>query len=193
MIIPLPCIIMAGGKSSRMGSDKSLLPFDGYETLTEYQMNRISGWFQTIYISCKSKEKFDFDALFIEDIPEFKEYSPLVALYSVLKKLHTPVCVLSVDTPFVTREIFLEMYKMLDYETDAVVARVNQKTHQLCAIYSRTLLDKMKENLRKNQHKIQDLFIDSNIKYVDFSDEMTFLNLNHKDEYAQAQHILKRK
>lgn len=183
---------MAGGKSSRMGSDKALLPFGGYKTLTEYQMQRVAPWFQTLYISCKSKEKFDFDALFIEDVTEFEVFSPLVALYSILKKLHTPICILSVDTPFIGKEIFLKLYDELDSETDAVIARVNQKTHQLCAIYSRSLLSKMKENLRNDRHKIQDLFIDSNIKYVDFSDETHFLNLNHEEEYLQAQEVLKK-
>jgi len=35
-------IIFAGGKSSRMGRDKALLPFGGYDTLTEYQYRRLS-------------------------------------------------------------------------------------------------------------------------------------------------------
>jgi molybdenum cofactor guanylyltransferase len=192
MMIPLPCVIMAGGKSSRMGSDKSLLPFGGYKTLTEYQIQRVSSWFQTVYVSCKHSDKFDFDALFIEDVSEFEDFSPLVALYSVLKKLHTPICVLSVDTPFVGKEVFLKLYDALDEETDAVIARVNQRSHQLCAIYSRALLAKMKENLRKNRHKIQALFEDATIKYIDFDDESDFLNLNHQEEYIQAQELLKR-
>ncbi|MDP1784432.1 MAG: NTP transferase domain-containing protein, partial [Sulfuricurvum sp.] len=42
MLFDLPCILFAGGKSSRMGSDKSLLPFGGYPTLAQYQYERLS-------------------------------------------------------------------------------------------------------------------------------------------------------
>jgi len=65
--IPLPLIIMAGGKSSRMGSDKALLPFSTFPTLTEYQLQRFKP-FESIHVSAKNSAKFHFDASFIEDI-----------------------------------------------------------------------------------------------------------------------------
>jgi len=63
----IPCVIFAGGKSSRMGENKALLPFAGFETLTEYQYTRLSKIFSSVYISCKDKSIFSFDANFIED------------------------------------------------------------------------------------------------------------------------------
>ncbi len=192
MIIPIPCVIVAGGKSSRMGSDKALLPFGGFKTLTQYQIKRIAPWFQSLHVSCKSRDKFDFDASFIVDTKEFSEFSPLVAIYSILKKFSTPVCILSVDTPFVRQEVFLKMYQSLSKDTDAIIARTNGKSHQLCAIYSPSLLPKIEKNLKKNQHKIRELFVDSNIKYIDFGDEIAFINLNRKDEYQKALDLLKK-
>ncbi|MDQ1268445.1 MAG: molybdenum cofactor guanylyltransferase, partial [Campylobacterota bacterium] len=64
----IPCVIFAGGKSSRMGKDKSLLPFGTFDTLTEFQLNRLGKIFKNVYISCKEKSKFNFEAEFIEDI-----------------------------------------------------------------------------------------------------------------------------
>ena len=48
MITPfeIPCVILSGGKSSRMGEDKSLLPFSSSKTLIEYQYKRLKPYFK---------------------------------------------------------------------------------------------------------------------------------------------------
>ena len=55
-------VIFAGGKSSRMGEDKSLLPFGTYTTLAEYQHAKLSKLFYKVYLSAK-KNKFIFKFL----------------------------------------------------------------------------------------------------------------------------------
>jgi len=66
MIQHIPAIIFAGGKSSRMGRDKALLPFGGYQSLAQYQYNKLKTIFKDVYISTK-KNKFDFEANLIYD------------------------------------------------------------------------------------------------------------------------------
>jgi len=41
----IPCVILCGGKSSRMGEDKALLPFGEYSTLVQYQYERLQSVF----------------------------------------------------------------------------------------------------------------------------------------------------
>lgn len=185
MILPLPCVIVAGGKSSRMGSDKALLPFGKYETLTQYQLQRVSSWFKSVHVSCKNRDKFKFDAFFIEDDKEFNEFSPLVALYSVLKTLQTPVAILSVDTPFVTREVYDKLYTYIS-DFDAVIAKSPFGSHQLCALYSPDILQILREQIMKNDHKIRNLLAKVKTKYVNFEDDTLFMNLNRPDEYKRA-------
>ncbi len=60
----LSAIILAGGKSGRMKKDKSLLPFNEYNTLAEFQYRRLSKIFSKVYISTKNN-KFDFEAIYI--------------------------------------------------------------------------------------------------------------------------------
>ena len=45
------CVILAGGKSSRMGQDKTLLPFGGFKTLTHYEVAKFSKVFEEVYVS----------------------------------------------------------------------------------------------------------------------------------------------
>ena len=79
-------VIVAGGKSSRMGQDKSLLPFGTYRTLAEYQHVKLSKLFNKVYISTK-EDKFDFECLVVKDI--FQVSSPLVGLISIFETLQT--------------------------------------------------------------------------------------------------------
>jgi len=184
-MLPLPCVIVAGGKSSRMGSDKSLLPFSSFKTLTQYQLDIHKNDFSSLYISCKTKDKFDFEANFIEDTKEFNEYSPLIALYSILKKFNTPVCILSVDTPFVNIEVYKKLFTCKE-ENDVVIANSPYGSHQLCAIYSPRIVPIIEEQIKNNNHKIKNLLDKVKTKYVNFDSDEPFLNLNHPCEYERA-------
>lgn len=188
--IPLPLVIVAGGKSSRMGSDKALLPFGNFKTLTEFQLHRLKPYFPSIHVSSKSKEKFDFDASFIEDSPEYSDHSPLVALLSILEHFKTPVCVLSVDTPFVTPEIFEKLYANFEEGDDAIIATSPCSSHQLCAIYAPSMAEIIRTQLSKNEHKIRLVLDLSRTKQIAFEQDEPFLNLNHRDEYEKAQELL---
>jgi molybdopterin-guanine dinucleotide biosynthesis protein A len=181
----LPLVIVAGGRSSRMGSDKSLLPFGSFKTLTQFQLDKHKNNFDSLHVSCKTKDKFDFKTDFIEDTKEFDEFSPLIALYSILKVFDKPVCILSVDTPFVGVEVYEKLFTCKE-ENDVVIARSPYGSHQLCAIYSPNILPILKKQIEKNDHKIRNLLVMVKTKYVDFDSDEPFTNLNHPNEYKEA-------
>lgn len=60
------CVILAGGKSSRMGRDKTLLPFGGFATLTHYGAHKFGLIFERVFVSSKF-EKFDPPLPLIKD------------------------------------------------------------------------------------------------------------------------------
>jgi len=60
------CVILAGGKSSRMGRDKTLLPFGGFATLTHYGAHKFGRIFERVFISSKF-EKFNPPLPLIKD------------------------------------------------------------------------------------------------------------------------------
>lgn len=173
-----------------MGSDKALLPFGDFKTLTEYQIARLQPFFESLHVSTKKREKFDFDASFIEDIATYKEHSPLVALLSILTSVQKPVCVLSVDTPFVSPEIFQTLFQSLEEKSDAVIAVSPSSSHPLCAIYTPSLITKIENALQHNEHKMRHLLEQSTTCYVQFGDDTPFLNLNHPEDYAHAKERL---
>jgi molybdopterin-guanine dinucleotide biosynthesis protein A len=180
----IPLVIFAGGKSSRMRRDKSLLPFSSSPTLTQFQIKRFSPYFKKIYISTKTKNKFDFDANFIEDFTK-EESSPFIGLISVLESLKDEyIFVLSVDTPFFNYDDFLKLSKTLD--SDAIVAKTKNSYQPLCAIYKRDILKTLKGLQEKKLYKFSFLYDKIITRFVKFENEKSFDNLNFPKDYEDA-------
>jgi len=177
-------IIFAGGKSSRMGRDKALLPFGGYDTLTEYQYRRLSKIFNRVYISTKN-DKFNFNANLIID--DSNIFSPLIGIISIFRSLDVDeVFILSVDIPFITKEIIEKIYKKSSPEFDIVVAKSKNGIEPLCGIYRRGVLRVAERNLNSNTHRVKSLIEETNSRVVEFDLEDEFLNLNTPEIYSYS-------
>jgi len=182
----LSCVLFAGGKSSRMGEDKSLLPFGGYTTLTEFQYTRLKRIFSRVCISTKNRNKFDFDGDFILD-PISADFAPTAGFVSALRALEDErIMVLSVDTPFVDESVFQTLIDADSLELDAVIARTSEGNHPMCGIYHRSLLRDFERMLTDGDHRLGKLLASSHTRFVDFTDEAPFSNLNHPHEYQEA-------
>lgn len=186
-MIDIPCVIFAGGKSSRMGEDKALLPFGGFSTLTEFQFNRLGKLFKNVYISCKMQNKFHFNATFIEDIPTTDVYAPTLGFLAMYKYLESEkVFVISVDTPFIKEEDIITLIKSDQNDVDATIATLNGNIQPMCGIYHRSLEKHFINMFNNDNHKLGLLLKNSQTTYVNFRDETSFLNLNNPQEYQKA-------
>jgi molybdopterin-guanine dinucleotide biosynthesis protein A len=178
-------VIFAGGKSSRMGEDKALLPFKKFNTLTEYQYHKLSKLFDKVSISSK-ENKFDFKANLIFDTLNIS--SPLVGIISIFETLDVEeVFILSVDTPFVDASIIDTLFIQAEHNNaDAIVAQTADGVQPLCGIYRKSILTPAKKQLDLNNHKLQYLLKSIHTTYVSFKETTLFLNLNYPDEYQEA-------
>lgn len=177
-------VIFAGGKSSRMGKDKALLPFGNYPTLSEFQYQRLSSLFDKVYLSAK-ENKFNFDCPVITDTR--KEDSPLVGILSIFETLEVEeVFILSVDAPFINQAVVEAIYTAENKEYDVIVAKSPGGIQPLCGIYKKSILALAYQQLEKNNHKLQDLLSLAKTLYVPFTNDQPFSNLNHPQEYEKA-------
>jgi len=186
-LIDTPCIIFAGGRSSRMGKDKALLPFASFKTLTEFQLKRLEKIFKKVYISSKDSSKFDFKASFIEDIQTDNIYAPTAGFISIFETLSEKrFFVISVDTPFITQEVIEKLFQEDMEEFDATIAYTSLGMQPMCGIYHRSLESSFKDMLQNNNHKLGFLLKNASVKKVLFEDETVFTNLNYRSEYEKA-------
>jgi len=186
-MLNIPCILFAGGKSSRMGEDKALLPFGDFPTLTEFQLSKLQKIFKNVYISCKNKDKFDFQAQFIEDIKTQNIYAPSIGFISTFRSLKCEkFFAISIDTPFITKDIIYALVSQDSIDVEATVATLYNKPQPMCGIYHISLEKKFLTMLETNNHKLGCLLKNSITSYVNFENETSFLNMNNPDEYTQA-------
>lgn len=184
----ISCIIFAGGKSSRMGEDKALLPFANFDTLIEYQFSKLSKIFKNVYISAKSADKFPshLQKYVLEDV-ESEIFAPTTGFLAIFNRLSDEkFFIISVDTPFVTQGEIEQIILAQNREYDVALAKTQSRTHYMCGIYSRSLLPSFEEMLQKKRHRLGKLVQNSKVKYLFFENEESFMNLNTPDEYEEA-------
>jgi molybdopterin-guanine dinucleotide biosynthesis protein A len=181
----ITCVILSGGKSSRMGEDKSFLPFSTSNTLIEYQYQRLKPYFKDIYISSKT-DKFDFidkDFLILDENKDI--YSPILALDTIFDKFkNQKIFIITVDTPLVTIESISRLIK--ESENYDICIAQTERTHNLCGVFSSNISLSIKTMITNNIHKINYLIKNNEYNLVDFPNNSDFININNKYEYEMA-------
>ncbi len=186
-MLDIPCVIFAGGKSSRMGEDKALLPFASYPTLLEYQYDRLSKIFQKVYISCKERTLYHFDANFIEDDKSGNIYAPTAGFAAIYENISDECFfALSVDSPFIDQTVIQKIIQYDSNDYDATIAKTPQGIQPLCGIYHRTLEKSFNKMLADDNHKLGFLLKNVRTKYCLFDDTDIFLNMNYPQDYQKA-------
>lgn len=180
MIEDIPCVILAGGKSSRMGEDKSLIQITPNQTLIEYQFDKLSNIFSNVLVSSK-EDKFKNLYPLILDTSEI--YSPMVALYTILKSIdeNEYVCIVPVDTPNISQISFKILVDNID-TNEITIAKTDSKSHFLCGVFKTSIKEKIKKLLNEDNHKIKNLIEICKLNEIYFENENEFINLNSKED-----------
>ncbi|EAH7597707.1 molybdenum cofactor guanylyltransferase [Campylobacter upsaliensis] len=182
----LNAVILCGGKSSRMGQDKSLLQI-GQKSLAQNAYEKLTPLFKKVYLSSKD-EKFDFKADLIKDDKSFQIYSPMLALYSILRHFKNEfVFILGVDFVRFSGEELEKLTPFLKQDYKIIIPQTKLYKHSLCGFYHSSLAPLCEEMLIKNEQKIRLLFDKVPSKFVPFESEEAFLNLNYYDEFLKYQ------
>jgi molybdopterin-guanine dinucleotide biosynthesis protein A len=184
-------IILAGGESSRMGSDKAFLQFGG-TSLIERVLNVFLAQFdQTIIVTNAPERYAGFRVRVYKDALDVK--GPLTGIYTGLLHSRTDHCfVTACDMPFLNPRLITYMADVAG-DFDAVVPLVNGYPEPLHAIYHRRTLPLIQDSLSKGDGKISRLYekvrvrylSDDEIAYYD-PERQSFKNLNTPAEYKEA-------
>jgi len=187
-------IILAGGKSERMGADKGLQELCGKALIT-YAIQSLSEICSTIVISTSSDAYLSFGLKTIPD--EIPGIGPMGGIYSALKQSKTEKnLVLSCDLPFVSKELLSFILKNAEGYQVAVPWQGKQHYEPLCGFYNLSVLEQMNDFIEKGNYKLPDLFDEININKLiinnklDFYSDNLFLNVNSKHDLATAENLM---
>jgi len=143
----ITAIILAGGKSTRMGTNKSFLKI-GDKTIIERLIDLLQSMFKDVILITNEPDDYKFLGLPIyEDI--FRHRGPLAGIHSGLKNSKTNLnFIISCDLPFMTREMINYLIK---YKTDKLitVAKADGFIQQLAGKYSMECLSPSEKILKE--------------------------------------------
>ncbi|MFO7539078.1 MAG: molybdenum cofactor guanylyltransferase [Chloroflexota bacterium] len=193
----LTVAIMAGGQSSRMGQDKSFVPFQGRPMIERVQ-ERVTGLGVELVVITNHPDEYAYLGLpMYSDI--YPDRGPLGGIYTaVFQARHPYTLVVACDMPWLNRALLVHMIR-LRRQADIIVPRWEKFPEPLHAIYSKACLPPIKEQLQSDQLKITRFFGQVEVHFVDRPvieqfdpDGRSFANLNTPEELAQA-HKTKKK
>jgi len=178
-------IILAGGKSKRMGTDKALLELNGI-SLLEKSLTLCEIVCDKILISSNKKEHSNFAYPLVAD--EIKNCGPIGGIYSCLKQSDTEWnFVISVDSPMVNVEFVQYLIaEMKDF--DAIVPIHSGGKEPLVALYHKRALPEIEKRIRAGNYKMYDLLQTLNTRFIDsqlWLDKFPqlFANINRAEDF----------
>jgi len=183
--------VLAGGKSSRMGSDKAFLRL-GDETLLSQALKLTSAVVSEVCI-VGDAQKFAAFGRVVEDV--YREGGPLGGIHAALSGSTTDLnLMLAVDLPFVTQGLLRYLLsRALESGAMVTVPRSGSGVQPLCAVYRRGFAEVAEQSLLEGKNKIDSLFAkvgtcvieENELVRAGFSREM-FRNLNTPEEFEKA-------
>jgi len=172
-------IILAGGESSRMGTNKALLQYRGL-TFIQQIINTMRPLVDQVIIIGRPEEYREFDIKCIDDI--FPDSGPVAGIHTGLESSSTTYnLVLSCDIPLITEQILKELIENIDESNDVVMVESNGQPHPLIAIYHKQCKDLFEELLDRGEKRLLSALDQLNVKTISI-DELNALyvtNINH--------------
>ena len=198
--ISFSVLVLAGGKSSRMGlnKDKGHMRFKG-TSLIEYVLTNllsIKGVGKDNVIIVGPKEKYTkHQFTVVEDL--YPQKGPLGGIFSGLQYSKTVYnLVVGYDMPFIKPKL-VEYMLSQSKGYDLVIPTYGQELYEpLCAIYNKNCLKIIETNLKNDVLAVRNIFPFCKIRWIReeeiriFDPELySFFNINFRSDFAEAERL----
>jgi FdhD protein len=176
-------VLLAGGRSRRMGRDKALLRWQG-QPLWQFQMETLRGLGLPIFVAAREEQALSVaDAECVQD-PAGEDLGPMPAILRSLQASASRCLVLAVDMPMMTAEHLRQLLA----DSCAVIPRLNGELQPLCAIYSQAMIPLLQQAIAAGQLGLQRLWLKAidqglaAVQEVSAADHALFANWNEPDD-----------
>ena len=184
-------VILTGGKSSRMGRPKALLPFAG-EPLIAHVVRKLKRIFaEAVVVAAPEQELPTLPVTLVRD--EVAYQGPVSGIYHGLKASTREACfVTSCDAPFLNLQLISGLVSQLS-DFDVVVPYWQERFQPLHAVYRRHVFPLLREQL--NRGELRPISLYSKVRTREIQEEeirrldpegLSFLNMNSPEDYREA-------
>jgi molybdopterin-guanine dinucleotide biosynthesis protein A len=185
----LSVAVLAGGRSSRMGTDKALIEVEG-----ELLVSRVAKGLRAISndVFVVSKRPLDATIAFPEHLDELEDQTPLAGIITALyNAVHPVVFVCGCDMPFISNDVVLQLAGTIG-DANAVAPRHDDVVQPLHAVWSKAALPELEELYADGQRAVHRALETLRARVVDIEDGRSFVNINTRSDLEAIQPPTKR-
>ncbi|WP_009634097.1 molybdenum cofactor guanylyltransferase [Synechocystis sp. PCC 7509] len=186
-------IVLAGGKSSRMGSDKALLPIGGVPML-RLVCDRALSVCDRVYVVTPWQERYKHllpaTCQFIREVqPRGAENAPILGFAQGLAQVTTDwVLLLACDLPQLQVEVLQGWVKQLNNcRAIALLPRHAKGWEPLCGFYRRDCLTALTGFIDTGERSFQSWLKQQSVQVLTVTDAQMFFNCNTPDDVAATE------
>ena len=178
--------ILTGGKSSRMGRDKALLPY-GERTFLDHLAGELADFAQVL-VSVDDPARWP-DLPYPTVVDELSGFGPVEGIYQLLRRAQTPyLLVVATDMQYLTAAFLHDFAACLRPEDRCLVLRDGELLEPLCSVYHKDALSVLEQMRREGVRRPRALFSALPTRYVELSalgyGPEIVSNINTRAEYA---------
>ena len=181
-------IILAGGQSRRMGSEKGLVLFNGRPFIS-YSIDALKPLVNRLVIVSDNAAYDIYDGERIKD--RFKNVGPLAGLYSGLSASHSELnLVLSCDVPLITSALLKYLAEHIDDQHDIFQLHTDGNPLPHISIYRKTCEHKCRDLILSGEKRLLALQEHHKTCTIEIPEELRDqgMNINSRDELKKLEH-----
>jgi len=194
---PISSILLAGGKSSRLGTDKARIKLNARFAMVQSAAEKLLAVSDEVIVVTDGRRYGHLKVKWVTDV--YPGAGPLGGLYSgLLAAKSTHALVVACDMPFLNLALLRYMIS-LPRDYDVLIPKLGHKLEPLHAIYSRNCLQPIERLLKAGRFKIIDFFDQVIVHYLTEEeierydpDHRSFFNINTPAQLREAKTIIKR-
>ena len=189
-------VILAGGKSRRLGYKTKALLQVGNKRIIERVIDAVHGVTDRVILITNSPDDYKYLglAMFGDIIPDS---GPIGGIYTGIRNSQTHQnIIIACDMPFIKSEL-LEFLLQKSEGYDIVIPATIDGYHPLCAIYSKNCIKPAKSLIESKSLKVTNLFQYVKVNKVIFGEndpyytQNMFFNVNTEEDYIRAENMTK--
>jgi len=190
--IKLTAIVLAGGQSARMGTDKALIPIDGVPLISKI-CNIAKSCSDRVYVVTSWPERYreiiPSDCQLIPEVPiagENQPSGPLVGFAQGLNPVESDwVLLLACDLPKLRADVLQDWAEKLpEVQEQAIALLVRQELgwEPLCGFYRRSCLPELTQFIQEGGRSFQQFLASQTVAELPLTDPEMLFNCNRPED-----------
>jgi molybdopterin-guanine dinucleotide biosynthesis protein A len=190
-LLDITGVILAGGRSSRFGSNKALALLHG-KPLIQHVMDTVTSIFDDCLLVTNAPEQYDFlNIPMIRD--QYQDSGPLAGIHAALS--HTGkawIFVVGCDMPAVTPDLVSFLCSRVHEDYDAVIPWLETGAEPLCGLYHKSALARIGQYLQSGRAQVKEILENLAVRKIKeqellqvTGDLQVFYNVNREQDLGR--------